>query len=166
MQDITRGRDMVDSLFQGFGAGVGGTHNAVLSSTEYLSTAMRTLGNIEDGFYIAPGKAALAWGVLASRPKAGPPGNWEEESCCPFAGWRPNACVAAHPPPYPPCPCPICSLPGQALHVSVQGGSLQGAEPAPLREEGAELQAACAASRGERCCRCKLFDHPLLPASV
>ena len=73
MQDITRGRDMVDSLFQGFGAGVGGTHNAVLSSTEYLSTAMRTLGNIEDGFYIAPGKAALAWGVLPSRPKAGQP---------------------------------------------------------------------------------------------
>ena len=41
---------MVDSLFQGFGSGVGGTHNAVLSSTDYLSTAMRTLGNIEDGF--------------------------------------------------------------------------------------------------------------------
>ena len=56
LQDITRGRDMVDSLFQGFGAGVGGTHNAVLSSTDYLSTAMRSLGNIEDGFYIAPGE--------------------------------------------------------------------------------------------------------------
>ncbi|EFN51173.1 hypothetical protein CHLNCDRAFT_141315 [Chlorella variabilis] len=41
-QDIARGRDMVDSLFQGFGSGIGGTHNAVLSSTEYLSTAGKT----------------------------------------------------------------------------------------------------------------------------
>jgi hypothetical protein len=35
-QDISRGRQMVDSLFQG-GQGLGGTHNAVLSSTDYLS---------------------------------------------------------------------------------------------------------------------------------
>ena len=33
---------MVDSLFQGFGSGMGGTHNAVLSSAEYLSTAGKT----------------------------------------------------------------------------------------------------------------------------
>ena len=42
-QDIARGRDMVDSLFQGFGSGMGGTHNAVLSSAEYLSTAGKTI---------------------------------------------------------------------------------------------------------------------------
>eukprot|EP01025_Chloroclados_australasicus_P049482 TRINITY_DN563_c0_g1_i3.p2 TRINITY_DN563_c0_g1~~TRINITY_DN563_c0_g1_i3.p2 ORF type:complete len:417 (+),score=73.02 TRINITY_DN563_c0_g1_i3:1129-2379(+) len=53
-QDITRGRDMVDSLFQGPGAGATGTHNAVLSSEEYLSAAQRSLGNIADGFYISP----------------------------------------------------------------------------------------------------------------
>lgn len=52
-QDITRGRDMVDSLYQGFGAGAG-THNAILSSEEYLSQAQRNLNNIEDGFYISP----------------------------------------------------------------------------------------------------------------
>eukprot|EP01026_Neomeris_dumetosa_P044481 TRINITY_DN3751_c0_g1_i4.p1 TRINITY_DN3751_c0_g1~~TRINITY_DN3751_c0_g1_i4.p1 ORF type:complete len:418 (-),score=68.35 TRINITY_DN3751_c0_g1_i4:572-1825(-) len=52
-QDITRGRDMVDQLFQG-GHGQGGTHNAVLSSEEYLCAAQRQLGNIADGFYISP----------------------------------------------------------------------------------------------------------------
>lgn len=37
-QDITRGSGMVDSVFQGFGATAGGgTHQAVLSSHEYLS---------------------------------------------------------------------------------------------------------------------------------
>ncbi len=45
---------MVDSLYQGFGVGAGGTHNAILSSEEYLSQAQRTLNNIEDGFYISP----------------------------------------------------------------------------------------------------------------
>lgn len=44
---------MVDSLFQG-AQGLDGTHNAVLSSTEYINTSMRTFGNIADGFYIAP----------------------------------------------------------------------------------------------------------------
>lgn len=43
----------VDSLYQG-GQGMGGTHNAVLSSEEYLSSAARNLNNIEDGFYISP----------------------------------------------------------------------------------------------------------------
>lgn len=38
LQDIQRGRQMVDSLFQG-GQGMGGTHNAIMSSTDYLSTA-------------------------------------------------------------------------------------------------------------------------------
>jgi len=52
-QDITRGRDMVDSLFQG-ATGNSGTHNSILSSTDYLSNAARTLNNIEDGFYISP----------------------------------------------------------------------------------------------------------------
>jgi hypothetical protein len=52
-QDIQRGRQMVDSLFQG-GQGMGGTHNAILSSADYLSTAQRNFNNIEDGFYISP----------------------------------------------------------------------------------------------------------------
>ena len=52
-QDITRGRQMTDSLFQG-GQQQGGTHNAILSSEDYLSQARQTLSNIEDGFYIAP----------------------------------------------------------------------------------------------------------------
>ena len=52
-QDITRGREMVDSLFQG-GQGMGGTHNSILTSTDYLSQAQRMLNNIEDGFYISP----------------------------------------------------------------------------------------------------------------
>jgi hypothetical protein len=51
-QDIGRGREMIDSLFQG-GQGMGGTHNAVLSSEEYLSSAARSFNNIEDGFYIS-----------------------------------------------------------------------------------------------------------------
>ncbi|KAH9316548.1 hypothetical protein KI387_025175, partial [Taxus chinensis] len=53
-QDITRGKGMVDTLFQ---APMGdGTHDAVMSSYEYLSTAQRTLlwDNIKDGYYIAP----------------------------------------------------------------------------------------------------------------
>lgn len=44
---------MVDELFQGWG-GTGGTANAVLSSSEYLSQAAKTFNNIEDGFYISP----------------------------------------------------------------------------------------------------------------
>lgn len=36
-QDIARGRGMVDDLFQGPGSGAGGTQNAVMSSSEYLS---------------------------------------------------------------------------------------------------------------------------------
>jgi len=52
-QDITRGRAMVDDLFQG-GFGQGGTHNSILSSSEYLSKARATFNNIEDGFYISP----------------------------------------------------------------------------------------------------------------
>jgi len=52
-QDITRGKDMVDSVFQG-AQGMGGTHNAILSSTDYISSAQRSFNNIEDGFYISP----------------------------------------------------------------------------------------------------------------
>jgi hypothetical protein len=52
-QDIHRGRQMVDSLFQG-AQGMEGTHNAIMSSQEYLSQAQRMLNNVEDGFYISP----------------------------------------------------------------------------------------------------------------
>ncbi|XP_057441919.1 ribulose bisphosphate carboxylase/oxygenase activase 2, chloroplastic [Lotus japonicus] len=53
-QDITRGKGMVDPLFQApQGAG---THYAVMSSYEYLSTGLRqyNFDNTMDGFYIAP----------------------------------------------------------------------------------------------------------------
>ncbi|XP_050290573.1 ribulose bisphosphate carboxylase/oxygenase activase, chloroplastic-like [Quercus robur] len=53
-QDITRGKGMVDTLFQApTGAG---THHAILSSYEYISTGLRqyNLDNSMDGFYIAP----------------------------------------------------------------------------------------------------------------
>ncbi|KAH7867354.1 hypothetical protein Vadar_032438 [Vaccinium darrowii] len=53
-QDITRGKGMVDSLFQ---APMGsGTHNAVMSSYDYISAGLRqyNLDNNMDGFYIAP----------------------------------------------------------------------------------------------------------------
>ena len=52
-EDITRGREKVDSVYQGQ-QGTGGTHNAVLSSSEYLSNSAKNLNNIEDGYYIAP----------------------------------------------------------------------------------------------------------------
>jgi hypothetical protein len=44
---------MVDELFQGWG-GQAGTANAIMSSNDYISQAQRSLGNIEDGFYISP----------------------------------------------------------------------------------------------------------------
>jgi hypothetical protein len=44
---------MVDELFQGWG-GMGGTQNAIMSSTVYLSQAAKSFNNIEDGFYISP----------------------------------------------------------------------------------------------------------------
>nr|ANH11447.1 Rubisco activase beta isoform [Oryza australiensis] len=51
-QDITRGKGLVDSLFQ---APMGdGTHEAVLSSYEYLSQGLKMLDNTMGGFYIAP----------------------------------------------------------------------------------------------------------------
>lgn len=53
-QDITRGKGMVDSLFQ---APMGdGTHVAVMNSYEYISKGLRhyNLDNTVDGFYIAP----------------------------------------------------------------------------------------------------------------
>nr|QKD76840.1 ribulose bisphosphate carboxylase/oxygenase activase [Cymbidium tracyanum x Cymbidium iridioides] len=53
-QDITRGKGMVDSLFQ---APMGdGTHVAVMNSYEYISQGLRQykLDNTIDGFYIAP----------------------------------------------------------------------------------------------------------------
>ncbi|RZB72858.1 ribulose bisphosphate carboxylase/oxygenase activase, chloroplastic-like [Glycine soja] len=52
-QDITRGKGLVDSLFQA--PQDAGTHYAVMSSYEYLSTGLRQyLDNNMDGFYIAP----------------------------------------------------------------------------------------------------------------
>lgn len=53
-QDITRGKGIVDSLFQ---APMGdGTHVAVLSSQEYISQGLRKydFDNTMGGFYIAP----------------------------------------------------------------------------------------------------------------
>ncbi|KAB2078660.1 hypothetical protein ERO13_A06G166200v2 [Gossypium hirsutum] len=53
-QDITRGKGMVDSLFQA--PMNDGTHYAVMSSYEYISQGLKTynLDNNMDGFYIAP----------------------------------------------------------------------------------------------------------------
>ncbi|CAJ2640846.1 unnamed protein product [Trifolium pratense] len=53
-QDITRGKGMVDSVFQA--PADAGTHYAVMSSYEYLSTGLKTydFDNTMDGFYIAP----------------------------------------------------------------------------------------------------------------
>ncbi|XP_078180659.1 rubisco activase isoform X2 [Carex rostrata] len=53
-QDITRGKGLVDSVFQ---APMGdGTHIAVLQSYEYVSQGLRQFAfdNTKDGFYIAP----------------------------------------------------------------------------------------------------------------
>ncbi|XP_073305943.1 ribulose bisphosphate carboxylase/oxygenase activase, chloroplastic-like [Primulina huaijiensis] len=54
-QDITRGKGAVDALFQ---APQGtGTHNAVLTSYDYISKGLRTYSygdNVVSGFYIAP----------------------------------------------------------------------------------------------------------------
>jgi hypothetical protein len=44
---------MVDELFQGW-QGQGGTANAILSSSDYLSQAQATFNNLSDGFYISP----------------------------------------------------------------------------------------------------------------
>merc|ERR1712100_628948 len=55
-QDISRVRDMVDSKFQG-GYGMGGTHNAVMSSTDYISQGQKNLDNLSvdgDNYYISP----------------------------------------------------------------------------------------------------------------
>jgi len=52
-QDIVRGKNMVDPLFQG-AQGMGGTHNAIMSSYDYISQGQRNFNNIEDGFYISP----------------------------------------------------------------------------------------------------------------
>ncbi|KAJ9513365.1 hypothetical protein QJQ45_001397 [Haematococcus lacustris] len=52
-QDIARGRGMVEDLFQG-GQGMSGTANAIMSSSDYISSARATFNNVEDGFYISP----------------------------------------------------------------------------------------------------------------
>ncbi|ACO62768.1 ribulose bisphosphate carboxylase/oxygenase activase,chloroplast precursor [Micromonas commoda] len=54
-QDIARGRNMVDSKFQG-GFGLGGTHNAVMSSSDYVSDGFKDVSNMTDeGYYISKG---------------------------------------------------------------------------------------------------------------
>ncbi|OWM68785.1 hypothetical protein CDL15_Pgr024972 [Punica granatum] len=61
-QDITRVEGMVDSLFQA--PIYSGTHYAVMSSYEYISSGIRqrNLDNRTDGFYIAPAfMDKLAW---------------------------------------------------------------------------------------------------------
>jgi hypothetical protein len=74
-QDISRGREMVDSLFQG-GQGMGGTHNAILSSQDYLSTVSPHVHAcvaeaLPASVWRSATSAALAC-YLASQP------------CCPF----------------------------------------------------------------------------------
>ena len=52
-QDIARGRGMVDSKFQG-GFGLGGTQNAVMSSSDYISDGYKDLSNMTtEGYYIS-----------------------------------------------------------------------------------------------------------------
>ncbi|KAI5391811.1 ribulose bisphosphate carboxylase/oxygenase activase, chloroplastic [Lathyrus oleraceus] len=53
-QDITRGKGMVDSVFQA--PMESGTHYAVMTSYDYISTGLRqyNLDNTVDGLYIAP----------------------------------------------------------------------------------------------------------------
>jgi hypothetical protein len=53
-QDITRGKGMVDTLFQAPSGQ--GTHDPIMSSYEYISTGLRqyNFDNNMDGFYIAP----------------------------------------------------------------------------------------------------------------
>lgn len=55
-QDITRGRNMVDAKFQGAHIGVGGTHNAVMQSYDYISQGLKSysMDNIMDDLYISP----------------------------------------------------------------------------------------------------------------
>jgi len=51
--DIHRGRGMIDYNFQG-AAGLGGTHNVVQSSSDYMSQGLKTYDNVtEEGFYIS-----------------------------------------------------------------------------------------------------------------
>mmetsp|Transcript_19601 Transcript_19601/g.27140 ORF Transcript_19601/g.27140 Transcript_19601/m.27140 type:complete len:418 (+) Transcript_19601:134-1387(+) len=51
-QDIARGRGMVDPLFQG-GAGLGGTQNSIMASTDYQSQGLKQI-TIDGDYYISP----------------------------------------------------------------------------------------------------------------
>merc|ERR1719262_1765347 len=44
---------MVDTLYQG-SQGMGGTHNAILNSAEYLSNSKRSFSHIDGDYYISP----------------------------------------------------------------------------------------------------------------
>lgn len=55
-QDIARGRNMVDARFQG-GQGLGGTHNAIMNSQDYISQGLKDMSgmdNMYDNLYISP----------------------------------------------------------------------------------------------------------------
>lgn len=51
--DITRGRNMVDTLYQGLN-GITGTHNAVLNAELFISQGKRQYLNLSQGYYISP----------------------------------------------------------------------------------------------------------------
>jgi len=52
--DIARGRGMVDSKFHG-GFGLGGTQNAIMQSTDYMSQGQRNYDDLDaSGYYISP----------------------------------------------------------------------------------------------------------------
>merc|ERR1712078_768926 len=51
--DIARGRGLVDGVFQGAGM-QDGTHNAIMVGSDYQSGGLKSLSNIEDGYYISP----------------------------------------------------------------------------------------------------------------
>lgn len=85
---------MVDSRYQG-GSGQGGTHNAIMSSEDYLSQAQKNLDNLADDYYIAPAfldkvwaHTALAGPVLQQRRMAGLQArHTPQQLCChPHAG--------------------------------------------------------------------------------
>jgi hypothetical protein len=53
-QDITRGRNMVDPLFQGWAGSGMNTQDAIMSSYDYVSQGLKQFDNMDtDGFYIS-----------------------------------------------------------------------------------------------------------------
>lgn len=65
---------MVDSLFQGQSGNA--THQAIMSSDEYMSQAQRNFNNLEDGYYISPSfldKVRVASPAARSEPASAAP---------------------------------------------------------------------------------------------